>query len=160
MTDGFSSVVCNTDMTSCPLIRARPNSTFARQTDFDRECRNGEEVHCGDGFPMIVQKSEPTLGRPRVSQGPAHPTRYGSLGYLETEHEQLAMNPWGTQAGFSATIRKVAIESVAFPRYACPHRSQFHAKNVGPHGHCKRDRSYPTTRQFGRYFGVDGQFCG
>src|SRR5437870_7589644 len=75
MTDGFSSVVCNTDMTSCPLIRARPNSTFARQTDFDRECRNGEEVHCGDGFPMIVQKSEPTLGRPRVSQGPAHPTR-------------------------------------------------------------------------------------
>src|SRR5437879_8217877 len=79
MTDGFSSVVCNTDMTSCPLIRARPNSTFARQIDFDRECRNGEEVHCGDGFPMIVQKSEPTLGRPRVSQGAAHPTRYGSL---------------------------------------------------------------------------------
>src|ERR1700745_3626743 len=112
MPDGFSSVVCNPDMTSCPLIRARPNSTFARQTD------------------------------------------------LETEHEQLAMNPWGTQAGFSATIRKVAIESVAFPRYACPHRSQFHAKNVGPHGHCKRDRLCPTTRQSGRHFGMDGPFWG
>src|SRR5207247_9625135 len=109
---------------------------------------------------VIVQKREPTLSCPRVSQGTAVPRRSCSLGYLETEDEQLLMNPWGTQAGFSATILNVAIESVAFPRYACPHRSQFHAKNVGPHGHCKRDRSYPTTRQFGRYFGVDGQFCG
>src|SRR5947208_17130974 len=116
MTDGFSSVVCNTDMTSCPLIRARPNSTFARQTDFDRECRNGEEVHCGDGFPMIVQKSEPTLGRPRVSHVAAHPTRCGALGYLETEHEQLAMNPWVTHAWCSPIIRNPAIASVTTPR--------------------------------------------
>jgi hypothetical protein len=61
----------------------------------EREGRNGEEVHGGDGFPMIVQKNEPTLGGPSVSRGAAHPARDGFLGYRETEHEQLAINPWG-----------------------------------------------------------------
>jgi hypothetical protein len=40
----------------------------------ERQGRNGEEVHGGDGFPMIVQKSQPIFGGPRVSEGSADPT--------------------------------------------------------------------------------------
>jgi hypothetical protein len=29
----------------------------------ERDRRNGEEIHCGDRFPMVAQKREPTLGR-------------------------------------------------------------------------------------------------
>jgi len=65
----------------------------------EREGRNGEEVHGGDCFPMIVQKSQPMFGGPRVSGGSAHPTRDASLGDIETEHEKLAMNTWGAPSG-------------------------------------------------------------
>jgi hypothetical protein len=54
---------------------------------------NREEVHRGDGFPMISKKGEPTFGRLRISRSPFHPTRDRSLGEIKAEHEEFPMYP-------------------------------------------------------------------
>src|SRR6516225_9955780 len=108
-----------------------------------RSVSNETTLLAGPRFGTLTVRQARTLDRPNLAAMDAR----GRLSCY-------------TQAGISVTIRKVAIETVAFTRYACPHRSPFHAKSAGPHGHCKRDRLCPTTHQFGRYFGVDGQFCG
>ena len=56
-------------------------------------CGHGEEVHGRDGFAVIVKKGEPPSCRFWVSGCPLHPARDGSLRYIETHHEKLAMNP-------------------------------------------------------------------
>jgi len=45
-----------------------------------------EEVHGGNGFTVIVQKSQPTLGRLRVSGRPAQPAGDGSLRHIKAQH--------------------------------------------------------------------------
>jgi hypothetical protein len=54
--------------------------------------RNREEVHCGDRFPMITQKGEPTLRWLRISRRSFHPAGDRSLRDIKTQHEQLAMD--------------------------------------------------------------------
>jgi hypothetical protein len=49
-----------------------------------------EEVHCGDRFPIITQKGEPTLGWLRSSRRSFHPAGDRSLRDITTQHEQLA----------------------------------------------------------------------
>ena len=53
---------------------------------------HGEEVHRGDGFAMIAQKRRPSLCRFGVSRRFAHPAQDGSLGDVEAEHLQFAVN--------------------------------------------------------------------
>ena len=88
---------------SCDVEMHNPPPTMADDKeaveDMEREGWDGKEVHCGDHFPMIAQKSEPTFGRLWVSRCPAHPTRDGSLGHIETEHEKFAVNTWGAPDG-------------------------------------------------------------
>jgi len=53
--------------------------------------RNSEEIHRGDGLPMIAQEAQPSSGRVRVPGRSAHPTGDGPLGNIETQHQELTM---------------------------------------------------------------------
>ncbi len=57
---------------------------------------NGEEVHCRNGFAVVVQESLPALRRFRILRCPAHPARHGSLREIEAEFQQFAMNARST----------------------------------------------------------------
>src|ERR1019366_5311778 len=59
-----------------------------------RECRHREEVHRGDDFTMIAQKSCPSLSRLRVPRSFAHPTQHSALGDVESEHLEFAVDSW------------------------------------------------------------------
>ena len=58
----------------------------------ERDCRNSEEIHCGDRFPVVVQERKPALGWLGISRRPFHPTGDRSLGNIKTQHEELAMD--------------------------------------------------------------------
>jgi hypothetical protein len=54
--------------------------------DAERQRRNSEEIHRGDGLPMIAQEAQPSSGRIRVPGRSAHPTGDSPLGNIETQH--------------------------------------------------------------------------
>ena len=56
------------------------------------ECRHGEEVHCGDRFPVVAQECCPTSSRLGIPGRLSHPAQYGSLGDFVSEHLQLAVD--------------------------------------------------------------------
>src|ERR1700693_1235116 len=58
--------------------------------------RNGEEIHGCNSFPVVAQKGLPAFDRFRILRRSFHPTRDGSLGNIEAEHEKLAMDAWGS----------------------------------------------------------------
>jgi hypothetical protein len=58
----------------------------------ERDGRDRKQVHGGDGFSMITQKGEPTLGRIGISRCPAHPAGDGPFGNIKTEHQNLTVN--------------------------------------------------------------------
>jgi hypothetical protein len=53
---------------------------------------NCEEVHCRDGFTMIVQKCLPSSRWIRIARCFAHPSQDRPLGNIEPEHLQFPMN--------------------------------------------------------------------
>ena len=53
---------------------------------------NREEIHRGDGFPMVTQKSEPTLGWVWIPGGSFHPAGNGSFRNIKTEHKKFSMD--------------------------------------------------------------------
>jgi hypothetical protein len=59
----------------------------------ESDCWHCEEVHGGNGFSMIAQKGEPAFRRLRISWRFAHPAGNGSFGNIETEHQELTVNP-------------------------------------------------------------------
>ena len=59
---------------------------------------NREEIHRGDGFPMVTQKSEPTLGWVWIPGGSFHPAGNGSFGNVETEHEKFSVDAGSSPA--------------------------------------------------------------
>ena len=62
----------------------------------ESDSRNGEEIHGRNSFPVVAQKGLPAFGRFRIFRRSFHPTRDGSLGNIEAEHEKLAMDAWGS----------------------------------------------------------------
>ena len=58
----------------------------------ERDRWDREEIHCSDRFAMVPKEREPAFSRFRISGRASHPARDGSLGDIETEHEQLAVN--------------------------------------------------------------------
>jgi hypothetical protein len=52
-----------------------------------------EEIHGGNRFPMVLKESQPALGPARISRRSFHPTGDGSLGKIQTEHEEFPMYP-------------------------------------------------------------------
>jgi hypothetical protein len=51
--------------------------------------RDGEQIHCRDGLPMIVQKRCPSFRRLRTPRRFPHPAQNSSFGDGETQHLQL-----------------------------------------------------------------------
>ncbi len=56
------------------------------------ERRYGEEIHGDDGFAVIVEKGQPTVDRFWVSGCSSHPAGDGCFRYLESEHEEFAVD--------------------------------------------------------------------
>jgi hypothetical protein len=58
------------------------------------ECqrRDGEKVHGCDHFAVVAQKCRPSLRRLGVPWCFLHPAQYGSLGDIEAEHPEFAVN--------------------------------------------------------------------
>ena len=54
--------------------------------------RNREEIHGGNGFPMVTKKGEPALGWVRVPGGPFHPAGNRSFGNGKSEHEKFSVD--------------------------------------------------------------------
>ena len=67
--------------------------------DAERDGRDGEEVHCRNSFPMILEKCSPALGRLRVPPCTLNPTRNGPFGDIEPEHLQFAVDARSTPCG-------------------------------------------------------------
>jgi hypothetical protein len=51
-----------------------------------------KEIHRDDGFPMIAEKSCPSLGWLRIPPRSPHPAQRGSLLKIEAKHFQLAVD--------------------------------------------------------------------
>jgi len=54
--------------------------------------RHSEEVHRGNRLAVVAQKSRPSFHWLRTPRRFSHPTQHGSLGNIEAEHLQLAVN--------------------------------------------------------------------
>src|SRR5437870_11140743 len=54
--------------------------------------RNREKVHRSNGFAMIAKKREPPFRRFRVSRRMTHAAGNGSLGNIESQHQELTVN--------------------------------------------------------------------
>ena len=68
---------------------------------------DGKEVHRSDGFPMIAEKRQPTLGGFRI---PRRPFIQRETVRSETSNPSRSSSPWmrgAPQVGLSATIRKI-----------------------------------------------------
>ena len=61
--------------------------------------RNREEIHGGDGFPMVTKKGQPALGWVRGSGSPFHPAGNCSFGNIKTEHEKFSVDARSSPAG-------------------------------------------------------------
>jgi len=57
-----------------------------------RQRRHGEEVHRGNGFPMIAEKCCPSFCRLGASRRSPHPAQHGSFRNFEAKHHQLAVD--------------------------------------------------------------------
>ena len=62
----------------------------------ERDRRDSEEIHGGNRVAMIANKGLPALGKFWISGRSLHPTGNGSLGYVEAQHEQFAVDAGST----------------------------------------------------------------
>jgi len=97
-------MACDVEVQDAPAIMAN-NEEAVEKSEGDR--RNGDEIHGGDGFAMIAEKSQPP------------PTRFWISGRSLIQREMLRSDtskpsirssPWmrgPPQVGFSATMRKI-----------------------------------------------------
>src|ERR1039458_7609748 len=72
----------------------RDNKVAVENTEGER--RHGEEIHCCNRFPMVIQKGCPSLCRLRTPWRSPHPAQNSSLRNVEAQHLQFAMNAWRT----------------------------------------------------------------
>jgi hypothetical protein len=82
---------CEVEMQHAPPVVADDEKAI-KHMESDRW--DPEEVHRGNGFPMIAQEAQPSAGRFRVPRCSAHLAGNGPLGHSETEHEKLTMDAW------------------------------------------------------------------
>src|SRR5882724_2303727 len=62
----------------------------------ERDRGHSEEVHGGNGFPVIAKKTEPTPCGLRISWRLPHPARDRSLRHIQSKHHQFAVNARST----------------------------------------------------------------
>ena len=89
-------MACYVEVQDAPAIMAN-NEEAVEKTEGDR--RNGEEIHGGDGFTMIAEKSQPPPTRFWVSGRSLHPAGDASLRYIEAEHQKFAVDAGSTPGG-------------------------------------------------------------
>src|SRR5271166_5977005 len=65
----------------------------------EAESGHGKEIHRRDSFPMIAQKSRPSLGRITNPWRSPHPAQHGSLRKIEAKHFQFAVDAWCAPCG-------------------------------------------------------------
>ena len=85
-------MACDVEVQDTPAIMAN-NEEAVEKTEGDR--RNGEEIHGGDGFAMIAEKSQPPPTRFWISGRSLHPAGDASLRYIEAEHQKFAVDAGG-----------------------------------------------------------------
>ena len=62
----------------------------------ERDCRDSEEIHGGNRVAMIANKGLPAPGKFWISGRSLHPTGNASLGYVEAQYEQFAVDAGST----------------------------------------------------------------
>ena len=60
---------------------------------------NGEEIHRGNGLPVITKKGEPALSRVRVSGGSFHPAGNRPFGNSKAKHEKFSVDAGSSPTG-------------------------------------------------------------
>ena len=81
------------------------------------DCGDGEEVHRGDGFPVVAKKGKPALAKLRILRRSFHPAGNRSFGDVKTEHEKFSVDARGSPAGVLGDHLEDQIAS--FFRYLC-----------------------------------------
>ncbi len=71
-------------------------------------CRRGEEIHRCNGITMVAQRGRPSPCWLRIPRRFSHPARHGSLGNIEAQQFQLAVNAGCTPGQFFAIMRKMS----------------------------------------------------
>ena len=75
---------------------------------------HGEEVHGRNRFPVIRKKRAPALGWLGISRNPLHPAGDSSLGDIESQHEQFAVNArrptWSSPPSYGRSGRALLFE--------------------------------------------------
>ena len=89
-------MACDVEVQDAPAIMANYEEAVEK-TEGDR--RNGEEIHGGDGFAMIAEKSQPPPTRFWISGRSLHPAGDASLRYIEAEHQKFAVDAGATPGG-------------------------------------------------------------
>ena len=88
------------DLTACRMLRDAEMQDTPAIVAHDKEAvedtkadrGHGEEVHGRNRFPVIPKKGAPALGWLGIPRNWLHPAGDASLGYLEAQHEQFAVN--------------------------------------------------------------------
>jgi hypothetical protein len=70
------------------------NKEAVQQLEGDR--RDDEEIHGRDSCAMIANKGQPAPGKFWISGSSLHPAGDASLRYIETQHEQFAVDAGST----------------------------------------------------------------
>jgi hypothetical protein len=58
----------------------------------ESECWHGEEIHRRNRFTMVAQERSPALGWLGIIGSLSHPSQNGSLGDIEPQHSEFAVN--------------------------------------------------------------------
>src|SRR5450631_3773407 len=111
--------------------------------------RDGKEIHRGDGFPMIAQKSRPPLGRPRTPRRSPHPAQHGSLRKIEAKHFQFAVDAWCAPCGILRDHAKEISSRNSLLTHCPPaltHRRESHVQYSLNPARCQRTTVSGWTR--------------
>lgn len=106
---------CHIEMKDAPPVMSNDEETVENA---EGECRHGEEIHGGDRFAVIIQKSSPSFRRLRIPWCLPHPTQNSSLRYFPAEHLQFAMDSRSSPA--SVFGHHLEDEIAQFPAQAFP----------------------------------------
>jgi hypothetical protein len=92
--------------------------------------RDHEEVHRGDHIAMVAQEHKPARHGVGTEWTTRQVPRDGALGYVEAEHEQLAVDPWRSP---DRILRHHPADQVAdAPVYWWPPRSPASTREPSP----------------------------
>lgn len=99
-------MTCNVQVENAPAVMADDEETVQKA---ESDGGYGKEVHSGDGFAMVAKKWQPASRRLWISGRAFHPTGDGSLGNIEAEHKEFAVN---ARSAPSRILRHHAVDPV------------------------------------------------